>query len=109
MNVRPNQDAQIVFVEMVNRRSRVVTFGLLLVVLLLLVESTFEQTQARLSSPAEFTALLELRSSLGLRSKEWPIKSDPCWFWRGVQCRNGSVVGIDISGFRRTRLGSRNP
>lgn len=85
------------------------TFGLLLVVLLLLVESTFEQTQARLSSPAEFTALLELRSSLGLRSKEWPIKSDPCWFWRGVQCRNGSVVGIDISGFRRTRLGSRNP
>ncbi|CBI32593.3 unnamed protein product, partial [Vitis vinifera] len=109
MNVRPNQDAQIVFVEMVNRRSRVVTFGLLLVVLLLLVESTFEQTQARLSSSAEFTALLELRSSLGLRSKEWPIKSDPCWFWRGVQCRNGSVVGIDISGFRRTRLGSRNP
>ena len=113
MNVRPTQDAQILFVEMVNRRSGVVAFGgllLLLVVLLLLVEPTFEQTtQPRLSSPAEFTALLELRSSLGLRSKEWPIKSDPCWFWRGVQCRNGSVVGINISGFRRTRLGSRNP
>lgn len=84
-------------------------FALLLVVLSLLVQSTFEQTQPRLSSPAEFTALLQLRSSLGLRSKEWPIKSDPCWFWRGVQCRNGRVVGIDISGFRRTRLGSRNP
>ena len=113
MNARPTQDAQILFVEMVNRRSGVVAFGgllLLLVVLLLLVEPTFEQTtQPRLSSPAEFTALLELRSSLGLRSKEWPIKSDPCWFWRGVQCRNGSVVGINISGFRRTRLGSRNP
>ena len=109
MNVRPNQDAQIIFVEIMTRRSRVVAFGLLLVVSLLLVESIFEQTQPRLSSPTEFTTLLELRSSLGSRSKEWPIKFDHCWFWCNVQCRNERVVRIDISGFRRTRLGSRNP
>ncbi|PWA79716.1 Concanavalin A-like lectin/glucanase, subgroup [Artemisia annua] len=58
---------------------------------------------------AERTALLELRSSLGLRSKEWPIKSSPCLNWVGVLCQNGSVIGINISGFRRTRVGSRNP
>ena len=109
MNVRPNQDAQIIFVEIVARQSRVVAFGLLLVVSLLLVESIFEQTQPRLSSPTEFTTLLELRSSLGLRSKEWSIKFDHCWFWCNVQCRNERVVRIDISGFRRTRLGNRNP
>ncbi|XP_044487790.1 probable LRR receptor-like serine/threonine-protein kinase At2g16250 isoform X2 [Mangifera indica] len=76
--------------------------------LLLLFESTFEQLET-LSSPHERAALLELRSSLGLRSADWPRKSDPCLVWNGISCANGSVVGINISGFRRTRLGKLNP
>lgn len=66
---------------------------------------TFEQ---QLSSQLEFKALYELRSSLGLRSKEWPRKTDPC-LWNGVVCEDGRVVSLNISGFRRTRLGRQNP
>ncbi|KZV53375.1 lrr receptor protein kinase [Dorcoceras hygrometricum] len=78
-----------------------------LVLLLSLFGCTLEQqfsvsTQDRL-------ALLLLRSSLGLRAKEWPIKSDPCTVWVGVRCNNGRVTAINISGFRRTRRGSQNP
>ncbi|KGN61791.1 probable LRR receptor-like serine/threonine-protein kinase At2g16250 [Cucumis sativus] len=77
----------------------------LLLLLLLCFEPTFQQ----LSSRAERVALLNLRSSLGLRSKDWPIKADPCSVWRGIECQNGRVVGINVSGFRRTRLGSLHP
>ncbi|KAI3448033.1 hypothetical protein Pfo_004698 [Paulownia fortunei] len=65
--------------------------------------------QQLLVSRQERLALLQLRSSLGLRAKEWPIKSDPCTLWVGIQCTNGRVTGINISGFRRTRRGSENP
>ncbi|CAH8386553.1 unnamed protein product [Eruca vesicaria subsp. sativa] len=58
----------------------------------------------------ERLTLLRLRSTLGLRGTDWPIKGDPCRVWRGIQCDgNGSVVGINISGFRRTRIGKQNP
>ncbi|EPS61597.1 hypothetical protein M569_13196, partial [Genlisea aurea] len=61
-------------------------------------------------SSQERSALLSLRSSLGLRAKEWPIKLNPCTSWVGIQCNsNGSVTGINISGFKRTRLGKLNP
>lgn len=89
---------------MVDRRSSTASLGFLF----LLFQAAFSQLET-LSSPAERVALLQLRSSLGLRAKEWPIKKDPCLVWPGVQCRNGRVVGINISGFRRTRLGSQNP
>ncbi|KAK9286156.1 hypothetical protein L1049_014538 [Liquidambar formosana] len=88
---------------MVDRRSTVA-----LALVFLLFHSTLEQ-QGPLSSLTEFAALFELRSSLGLRSRDWPRKVDPCSQWNGVQCRNGRVVGINISGFRRTRIGSLNP
>ncbi|KAK8626815.1 hypothetical protein V6N13_134445 [Hibiscus sabdariffa] len=87
---------------MVNQTSIVV----LALLLLLLFESTVEQ---RLSSSTELTALFELRSSLGIRRGDWPRKVDPCSSWNGVRCENGSVSGINISGFRRTRLGEQNP
>lgn len=77
--------------------------------LLLLVLLCFEPTFQQLSSRAERVALLNLRSSLGLRSKDWPIKADPCSVWKGIECQNGRVVGINVSGFRRTRLGSKHP
>ncbi|KAL8116162.1 hypothetical protein AgCh_022600 [Apium graveolens] len=81
-----------------------------LFILCVLINPAFQQPQiVPLGSRIERVALLQLRSSLGLRTKEWPIKADPCSLWVGIQCRNGSVVGINISGFRRTRLGSRNP
>lgn len=63
----------------------------------------------RLSSTTEWHALRELRSSLGIRAKYWPIKAEPCGNWTGVHCRNGRVVGINVSGLRRTRSGSLNP
>ncbi|KAK4491399.1 hypothetical protein RD792_002144 [Penstemon davidsonii] len=65
--------------------------------------------QQFLVSRQERLALLQLRSALGLRAKEWPIKSDPCTTWAGLQCTNGRVTGINISGFRRTRRGNENP
>ncbi|KAF2305922.1 hypothetical protein GH714_008885 [Hevea brasiliensis] len=84
----------------------VVPFAFLL--LLLKFQPAFQQVET-LSSSVEQAALLELRSSLGIRSEEWPTKANPCLNWAGVACQNGSVSGINISGFRRTRLGSQNP
>ncbi|KAG6709508.1 hypothetical protein I3842_06G135900 [Carya illinoinensis] len=89
---------------MVGRRS-IVSFGFLL---LLLFESTLEKSEP-LSSHTERTALLDLRSSLGLRSRDWPRKAEPCSSWRGVRCLNGRVIGLNISGFQRTRLSRQNP
>ncbi|KAK4757237.1 hypothetical protein SAY87_007364 [Trapa incisa] len=66
--------------------------------------------QQQLSSRVERVSLLQLRTSLGIRSKDWPRKSDPCSGWTGIQCNgNGRVVGINISHFRRTRLGALSP
>ncbi|XP_057788249.1 probable LRR receptor-like serine/threonine-protein kinase At2g16250 [Salvia miltiorrhiza] len=90
---------------MVDRWSRVVYICSTL--LFLLFGCTVEQQF--LISRQERLALLQLRSSLGLRTREWPIKSDPCTNWVGIQCSNGSVSGINISGFRRTKRGSQNP
>ncbi|XP_010467349.1 PREDICTED: probable LRR receptor-like serine/threonine-protein kinase At2g16250 [Camelina sativa] len=64
------------------------------------------QTRTRFS---ERLTLLNLRSSLGLKGTDWPIKGDPCGVWRGIQCENGSITGINVSGFRRTRIGKQNP
>ncbi|XP_022896724.1 probable LRR receptor-like serine/threonine-protein kinase At2g16250 [Olea europaea var. sylvestris] len=77
------------------------------VLFFLLIACTVEQQF--LVSRQERLALLQLRSSLGLRAKEWPIKSDPCTSWVGIQCRNGRVTRINISRFKRTRNGSQNP
>ncbi|CAN4107543.1 unnamed protein product [Withania somnifera] len=88
---------------MVCQPSRVVLFCL---VVFLLFNSTFEQ---RVSSLAEKFALLQLRSSLGLRAKEWPIKGNPCVNWVGIGCKNGRVIEMKISGFKRTRVGSQTP
>ncbi|CDY71326.1 BnaCnng72420D, partial [Brassica napus] len=58
----------------------------------------------------ELLTLLRLRSTLGLKGTDWPIKGDPCRVWRGIQCDgNGSIIGINISGFKRTRIGKQNP
>ncbi|XP_071723966.1 probable LRR receptor-like serine/threonine-protein kinase At2g16250 [Rutidosis leptorrhynchoides] len=62
-----------------------------------------------LTSVDERLALLDLRSSLGIRAKDWPIKSNPCSSWTGIHCQNGVVTGINISGLKRTRLGRLNP
>ncbi|XP_073124090.1 probable LRR receptor-like serine/threonine-protein kinase At2g16250 [Henckelia pumila] len=90
---------------MVHQWKRVVFVSLALVFLL----SGYTLSQQLLVSRQERLALLQLRSSLGLRSKEWPVKSDPCTQWAGIQCKNGRVTGINVSGFRRTRRGSQNP
>ncbi|CAK8569628.1 unnamed protein product [Lathyrus sativus] len=62
-----------------------------------------------LSSRAERLALLELRSSLGIRGKNWPIKTEPCRNWTGVECKNSQVVGINVSGLKRTHKGRLMP
>ncbi|CAN4112365.1 unnamed protein product [Withania somnifera] len=88
---------------MVYHQSRVVLFCF---VIFLLFDSTFEQ---RVSFLAEKFVLLQLRSSLGLRAREWPIKGNPCVNWAGIGCKNGRVTEINISGFKRTRVGSQTP
>ncbi|KAI9113125.1 hypothetical protein K1719_015650 [Acacia pycnantha] len=57
----------------------------------------------------ERPALRRLRSSLGIRSKYWPIKAEPCRNWTGVRCQNGRVVGINLYGLRRTRSRRLHP
>ncbi|KAJ8762276.1 hypothetical protein K2173_007433 [Erythroxylum novogranatense] len=61
------------------------------------------------NSRVERLALLDLRSSLGIRSREWPRRSEPCSGWKGIKCKNRRVVEINVSGFRRTRVGRLNP
>ncbi|CAK7349301.1 unnamed protein product [Dovyalis caffra] len=80
----------------------------LLVTILVLFQCTLGQ-QDFLKSRIERSALLDIRSSLGIRSTDWPIKSNPCKRWTGIQCRNGRVNGINISGFKRTRAGRLSP
>ncbi|KAK6939465.1 Leucine-rich repeat-containing N-terminal, plant-type [Dillenia turbinata] len=66
--------------------------------------------QARLSSEVEWTALLELRASLGISAKDWPKKVDPCSEWKGITCReDGRVVEIKLTGLRRTNYALQNP
>ncbi|KAF3320490.1 LRR receptor-like serine/threonine-protein kinase [Carex littledalei] len=62
-----------------------------------------------LSSSSDLLALYSLRGSLGLRARDWPRGSDPCSNWTGVTCQMGRVVGLEISGLKRTRLGRQNP
>ncbi|KAK9691075.1 hypothetical protein RND81_09G174300 [Saponaria officinalis] len=83
------------------------SFIVLVVSLLLLLR--FSCCQQQITVFSERLALIELRSSLGIRGKDWPIKSDPCVIWKGLVCVNGSVVGVNVSGFRRTRVGAQNP
>ncbi|KAJ8772545.1 hypothetical protein K2173_027722 [Erythroxylum novogranatense] len=90
------------FMEMEKRRSFLLHLALLLFFLIRCGSSQKVMWKERL-------ALLDLRSSLGLRSKEWPIRSEPCSGWKGIKCKNGRVVGINISGFRRTHNGRLNP
>ncbi|KAL6960295.1 hypothetical protein U1Q18_005821 [Sarracenia purpurea var. burkii] len=75
---------------------------------LLFINSVQTQQLVPLSSDTERSALLDLRSSLGLRAKDWARRGEPC-SWTGVNCRNGRVVGINVSGLRRTRVGRQNP
>ncbi|KAF5182963.1 kinase domain [Thalictrum thalictroides] len=92
------------------KRVKLFILGFLIILLFFKCSSTFGQTLVPLSSDLERQALLDLRSSLGIRARDWPRKSDPCLVWIGVQCQqDGRVVGINVSGFRRTRLGRQNP
>ncbi|MCD7467227.1 hypothetical protein HAX54_004552 [Datura stramonium] len=76
----------------------------LCLVLLLLFDSTFE-----LNWGEDRSTLIQLRFSLGLRSKEWPRRANPCIDWKGIGCKNGRVTEINISGFKRTTIGQENP
>lgn len=73
--------------------------------LLFLVNSVLTQV----IPPVERAALFDLRASLGIRARYWPRKPDPCTNWTGIQCFNGRVTGINLSGLKRTRFGIRNP
>lgn len=79
---------------------------------LLLIAAGFIHLAAgsNLSSAADFAALYSLRTSLGLRARNWPRRMDPCSSWAGVGCdAGGRVVSLNLYGLRRTRLGRRNP
>ncbi|GAV85948.1 LRR_1 domain-containing protein/Pkinase_Tyr domain-containing protein/LRRNT_2 domain-containing protein/LRR_4 domain-containing protein, partial [Cephalotus follicularis] len=86
----------------------VIAVQVLILFLIQCVVATQQQV-VPLSSTIERSALLDLRSSLGIRAKDWPVRSDPCRYWTGVQCLNGRVTGINLSGMKRTRVGRLNP
>ncbi|KAL4392884.1 probable LRR receptor-like serine/threonine-protein kinase At2g16250 [Arachis hypogaea] len=71
--------------------------------------SALSSSTEKLSSRTEWLSLLQLRSSLGIRAKNWPRKTEPCRNWTGIHCKTGSVIGINISGFRRTHKASLHP
>ncbi|KAH0736409.1 hypothetical protein KY285_012116 [Solanum tuberosum] len=60
-------------------------------------------------SNLEHKALLDLRSSLHIRAKNWPRKSNPCTNWTGIHCNNDKVVGIELTGLRRIHKGNMSP
>ncbi|KAI3959006.1 hypothetical protein MKX01_023682 [Papaver californicum] len=93
---------------MVDQRSIILSFVVVVCFILFHDHSAFGQ---QLSSTIEQAGLFSLRSSLGLRAKEWPRKVDPCTSWKGIICRtqDGRVIGINLSGLRRTRIGRLNP
>lgn len=76
------------------------------VVLLLFFNSVMTQS---LSSHSEHSALFQLRSSLGIKAKFWPRKTDPCSSWVGIHCQNGRVTGINLSELERTRTSQLSP
>ncbi|KAL0351869.1 UNVERIFIED_CONTAM: putative LRR receptor-like serine/threonine-protein kinase [Sesamum calycinum] len=82
---------------------------ILLLFMFLILNSVAAQPVPRLSSEAEWRALLDLRSSLGIRAKDWHKKANPCLNWTGIECKDGHVTGITLSGLRRTREGRLNP
>ncbi|XP_058220823.1 probable LRR receptor-like serine/threonine-protein kinase At2g16250 [Rhododendron vialii] len=71
--------------------------------ILLLINSVVTQQNSE-----DQPAMLDLRSSLGLRARDWPRKADTC-SWTGVECQDGRVIEISLSGLRRTRIGRLNP
>lgn len=78
-------------------------------VLLLFNSVVTQQVLALSSNSEELSALLDLRSSLGIRAKDWPKRSDPCSLWTGIDCENGRVTRITLYGLRRTRVSKLNP
>ncbi|CAM8942297.1 unnamed protein product [Rhodiola kirilowii] len=62
-----------------------------------------------LKSAVEKSALLSLRTSLGIKARDWPKLADPCSAWVGIDCWNGSVVGVNLYGLSRTKSGALNP
>ncbi|KAG6517458.1 probable LRR receptor-like serine/threonine-protein kinase At2g16250 [Zingiber officinale] len=82
----------------------------ILIIVLWCAAAVSAATAQNLSSASDLAGLYDLRGSLGLRARDWPRLEDPCTFWVGVTCSAaGRVVGIDLSGLRRTRLGRLNP
>lgn len=63
----------------------------------------------RLGSKEELRGLYSLRSSLGIKAKNWPRKTDPCERWDGITCQGGRVTALDLSVLSRTRLGKISP
>lgn len=69
----------------------------------------FGSVLSQLSSNSERFALLNLRASLGITARDWHKKAEPCFNWTGIQCQDGRVTGINLSGLRRTYRGQLNP
>lgn len=85
------------------------SFKILLSFIFLFLNSVVTKPVPRLSSQTEWRALLDLRGSLGIKAKYWHRKANPCLNWTGIECKNGHMIGINLSGLRRTPQGKLNP
>lgn len=86
----------------------IIRISLFIAISLLNSEAT-TQFAPRLSYPTEWPDLLDLRSSLGISARNWHKKANPCLNWTGIECRNGHVTRIKLSGLRRSAKGKQNP
>ncbi|XP_024377274.1 uncharacterized protein [Physcomitrium patens] len=60
-------------------------------------------------SVSENVAMLTLREQLRVEDSAWQPQEDPCWYWRGVQCVNGHVDSILLTGLPRYSPKSKPP
>lgn len=50
---------------------------------------------------SEYVAMQKLRVQLQVKDSAWEPQQDPCSYWRGVQCLNGHVDSILLTGLPR--------
>nr|APU94882.1 leucine-rich repeat receptor-like protein kinase [Pohlia nutans] len=74
---------------------------LLLLHCLLLWTTAVEADSAVTLASNESVAMQSLRDTLQIRDSAWQSDQDPCWYWRGVQCVNGHIDSILLTGLPR--------
>lgn len=82
------------------RTAWVVLLHCLLAAAALLWSPVDAQTAVTLASN-ESVAMQSLRNTMQIGKSAWQSDLDPCWSWRGVECLNGHIDSISLTGLPR--------